>query len=124
VLHACKCCGAATAPFGRVEAARSCEDRHAAPVFAPGGRQNAYRRCLAHGFVATGDFDALSDADMANTIHNADYIRAQEAMYKASLRGAGELWRTARQVARSGAFEVALAPRHAARAFLRRHGAS
>ncbi|WP_270938393.1 class I SAM-dependent methyltransferase [Falsiroseomonas oryzae] len=78
-MDACKCCGAPTRPFGQVDAARCCEDRGGAPVFAATGRLITYRRCVACGFVGTGDFDHLSDAELAAEIYNADYIRADPA---------------------------------------------
>jgi 2-polyprenyl-6-hydroxyphenyl methylase/3-demethylubiquinone-9 3-methyltransferase len=74
--EACKCCGGATRPFAEIDAARSCEDRHGVPVFAASGRPIAYRRCVVCGFVATRDFDSLSEAEMGAVIYDADYIRA------------------------------------------------
>lgn len=72
----CKCCGGPTRRFGAVDAARSCEDRRGGPVFAPTGVLVAYWRCRTCGFVFTRDLDALSEAEMAERIYNADYARA------------------------------------------------
>lgn len=72
----CKCCGAASRPLGAVDAARSCEDRRAGPVFAPAGHAIRYHRCDACGFVFTVDFDAMSAEELGEAIYNADYVRA------------------------------------------------
>lgn len=61
--------------FARLDSARSCEDRKA-PVFPPSGELVTYHRCTRCGFIFCPDFDALSDAEMAELIYNDDYIRA------------------------------------------------
>lgn len=72
----CKCCAARTEPFGLVDSARSCEDRHGRPVFPASGRMIAYRRCTSCGLVFTTDLDSWSDAEMAARIYDAEYLKA------------------------------------------------
>lgn len=45
-------------------------------MFAATGQMIAYWRCRACGFVFTPDFDALSEAELAERIYNAEYARA------------------------------------------------
>ncbi|HUB15306.1 MAG TPA: class I SAM-dependent methyltransferase [Acetobacteraceae bacterium] len=71
----CKCCGGASLPFATVDFSRSCVDRPE-PVFAPAGEPVPYVRCERCGFLFTCHFDALTAAEMANKIYNADYIKA------------------------------------------------
>jgi SAM-dependent methyltransferase len=71
----CKCCGGRTEFLARVDASRTCEDRHQ-PPFAPSGIDVDYVRCVACGFAFTDYLDDLSDSEIGALIYNAEYILA------------------------------------------------
>lgn len=82
---ACKCCGGRSANFGKADAARTCLDEKSR-VFPPSARLITYWFCTSCGFVFTPDFDELSDAQMAEEIYNADYVKADPDFLEARPR--------------------------------------
>ncbi len=81
----CQCCGGKVKQFARLDSNRSCEDG-VRPVFPPSGKTLCYLRCIGCGFIFTTDLNALSDAEMAVIIYNADYVRVDPDLLEARPR--------------------------------------
>jgi hypothetical protein len=72
--RACKCCGTAAPWFGRVDFAKSCEDR-ALAVLPPAGWSVDYYRCLTCGFLFSDFLDDWSAERQRREIYNDDYVK-------------------------------------------------
>jgi 2-polyprenyl-6-hydroxyphenyl methylase/3-demethylubiquinone-9 3-methyltransferase len=74
-MLSCKCCDGRTEFAFRVDASRTCEDRHQ-PPFASSGIDVDYVRCDACGFIFTDYLDRLTESEIGSRIYNSEYIKA------------------------------------------------